>query len=101
MIGVQGGADGQTFIAGRGLDPCTTKWSVIEQFSVRYAVQRAPASHDQVVQRDALMQLVKQVKENFLELMLHGIREIHVTLCDFTVRFTRLAKEFSHTIRKM
>ena len=54
MVGVQGRANGQSFIAGSGLDPSSTKWSVREKLSIGNAIECAPAGHDQIVSTPAI-----------------------------------------------
>ena len=51
--------------------------------------------------RHPLVQLLQQMKEHFLETMLHGIGEIHVTLHNFSVGFARQAEKLHHAIGKM
>ena len=56
MIGVQGGANRQSFIAGRGLDPCLSKRSFHKELSVGDAIQCTAPCHGQVWQRNPLVQ---------------------------------------------
>ena len=101
MIGVQSSADRQPFIARRGLNPGLPKRCFGEEFSVGDAVQRAAASHGQVWQRHPLVQLLQQVKEDFLEAVLHGKGEVHVALRNFGMRLARLAEQLLHAIGEM
>src|SRR5229473_3127826 len=67
VIGVQGCANGQAFIACCRLDIGTPKGRAVEQLSVRNAVESASARHGKIVTRDALVQPVQKVEEYFLE----------------------------------
>ena len=45
--------------------------------------------------------VVEQMKEDFLETLLHGESQVHVTLFDFGMRLTRLAEQLLHAVGKM
>ncbi len=49
VIGVQRGADGQAFIASGGLNVRASKWCLIEDLAVPYAVERASTRHGEIV----------------------------------------------------
>src|SRR6266436_5881056 len=100
-MGVQSRADGQSFISCCGLNPGPAKWCLMKELAVSDTVQSAAPSHDQILHSRASMQLLQQMKKHFLETMLHGIREIHIALRDFSVWFARLAEELLHAMRKM
>ena len=98
---MQSRANGQALISGRGLNPGPPKWSLLKKFSIGDTVQRAAPGHDQIFGRHPLVQLLQQMKENFFETMLHGVSEIHVTLCNFCVWVARRAKVLHHAVGKM
>src|SRR6266853_5379527 len=94
-------ADGQPFVSGRRLDPGSPKWGLMKELAVGDAVQRTASGHHQILDRHTLMQLLQQMKENFLETMLHGISKVHVTLRDFGVWLAGFAEEVHHAVGKM
>src|SRR5690242_814467 len=96
MIGVKSCADCQSFVARRGLNIGSAKRSSVEELPIRNAVQRATPSHGQLLYRHTLMKLVEQVKEYFLEDVLHRVGKIHVALSNLSMRFTRRPKQFLH-----
>src|SRR6185369_5715158 len=57
--------------------------------------------HHQVLHRHTLVQLLHEMKEDFLETMLHRIGEVHIALRDFGVRLAWLAEKLHHAVRKM
>ncbi len=74
MIGVQRGADREAFISGRGLDVGAAKRRVVEELAVGDTVEGAASGHGEVVERNVLVQMIQQVKENFFKTMLKGER---------------------------
>src|SRR5208283_3030293 len=101
VISIQRSADGQTFVSGGGLDPGSSEGSSGKYFSVGYAVESTASGHGQVFVGHALVQILEQVKENLLEAILHGVREIHVALGEFAIGFARRAKECLHIVAEM
>ena len=101
VIGVQGRANGQTFIACRRLDISATKGRAVEQLAVRDAVESTSARHRQIVTRDALVQPVQKMENHFLEPVLQRKGEIHVALRNLRVRRARLSEYFLDAIGEM
>ena len=98
---MQSRTDRQAFVSRRRLDPGPPKRGLIEELPVGHAVQGAASRHDQVFLRHPLVQLLQEMKENFLEAMLHGVGQVHVALRDFGIRLTRLAEQVHHALGKM
>src|SRR5579864_7752177 len=101
MIRVQRCANCQPLISRGRLNPSMPKWCASKQFAVGDAVQRAAAGHGKIFLRDVLVQFIYEMEEDFLEAMLHGVRQIHGTLHDLSVRFARWAKHLDHAAGKM
>jgi hypothetical protein len=101
MIGVQRSANGQAFVAGRGLDVGAAKGRAIEQLAVGDAVEGAASGHGKIVAWKLLIQVVQEMKENLLETMLQRKGNIHIALSDFGVWSARLAEKLLHAMGKM
>src|SRR5579872_5961809 len=101
MIGIECRPDRQSFVSGRRLNPCMTKWSTSENLPIGDAIKCATARHRQVVQWYSLMQMIQQMHKHILEAVLHGIGEVHITLRDFRVPLTRLTEFLYHATGEM
>src|SRR5579863_416856 len=98
MIGMKSGADGEAFIASCGLDVSVAEWSAVENFAVGHAVEGAAPSHGQVGERDATVQMIEQMKKDFLETILQGERQIHIALGNFRMRSAWTAEQPLHAV---
>src|ERR1700733_4699236 len=92
MICMQRRANRQALISGGGLQVRVAKGSAIEELSIGYAVERTASGHGKVIKRGTLMQLIQKVEKYLLETVLNGEGQVHVALCDFSVKAPRLAK---------
>src|ERR1700722_8794826 len=92
MKRVESRADGQTFIAGRRLNVSAAKWGLVKDLSVGHAIERTSAGHHQIVERNASVQIVQHVEENFFKAMLQGECQIHIALRDLCMLTARCAE---------
>src|SRR5215471_695372 len=101
VIGVQRSSNGKPFVACRRLNPGAAERRTAKKFSIRHAVQSASACHGQIFLSNSSMQFVEEVKEDLLEAVLHGVREIHVSLGDIGVWLAGSTKQLFHLLGKM
>ena len=72
MIGVQGSANGETFIPSSRLDVCAGERRSIEKLPVRHAIECATPGQGEMVELNFLVQEIQKMKKNFFEAMLRS-----------------------------
>ena len=92
MVGVQRGADGQAFVSSSRLNVGSAKRRAFEEFAVGNTIESASSGHRQVIERNFCVQMIQQMKEDFLEAMLHGKSQVHLPLRNLALRLARRAK---------
>src|SRR3954469_14779152 len=101
MVGVKSSTNREALVSSGRLNPRAAKGSLLENFPVKHAVQRATASHDQVVRGSLSVQFVEDMKPDLLKPLLHGEGNVHVPLHDLSMRLACGAELLRHKVREV
>src|SRR5690242_14564679 len=86
-------AQGSACVTGSGLNPDSIEWSVGEQLAVAHTIQRDAAREAEILRSCLSMCGARHAKHDLLTDDLYGPREVHLSLREARLGYTRRATE--------